>query len=80
VNMRERANTAIVTVIKGSVTAKQIEEEFTRLLSGVWRWTARKVADKKFIVRFPNQQMIKDWEKFNLVKMRNANAKILIDI
>jgi hypothetical protein len=36
---KERANTAIVTVIKGSITAKQLEEEFTRILSGIWRWT-----------------------------------------
>jgi hypothetical protein len=80
VNVRERDNTTIVTMLKGSLTTKQIDDEFTRILSGVWRWIARKVADKKFIVRFPNQQMIKDWEKFNTVKLRSVNAKIHIDI
>jgi hypothetical protein len=28
-NVRERSNTTVVTVIKGSVTPKQIEDEFT---------------------------------------------------
>lgn len=46
-------NTAIITVVSGQVTAKQIEDEFTRILSGVWRWTARRVDDNKFLVRFP---------------------------
>jgi hypothetical protein len=32
---KERANTVIVTVLKGSITAKQLEEEFTRIQSGV---------------------------------------------
>jgi hypothetical protein len=41
VNARERANTAIITVLKGSVTAKQVEDEFTRILSKKWRWTTQ---------------------------------------
>jgi hypothetical protein len=32
---KERANIVIVTVLKGSITAKQLEEEFTRIQSGV---------------------------------------------
>jgi hypothetical protein len=76
---KERVNTAIVTVLKGSITAKQLEEEFTRILSGVWRWTARRVADNKFTVRFPNVQLIQEWAKFNPVKMRTVKAKIQIE-
>jgi hypothetical protein len=53
-NARERVNTAIVTVLKGEVTTKQVEDVFTRIQSGPWRWTARRVDDNKFIVRFPN--------------------------
>lgn len=33
--VKEKMNTALVTVVSGSVTAKQIEEEFTRILSRV---------------------------------------------
>jgi hypothetical protein len=79
VNVRYRANTTIVTIIKGLVTTKQLQDEFTRLLSSVWRWTARRVAGNKFTVRFPTSQLIKDWGRFNLVKMRTTNAKIQID-
>jgi hypothetical protein len=64
---------------QGPVATKQLEDEFTRILSGVWRWTIRRVADSKFTVRFPSSQLIKDWGRFNLVKMRTTNAKVQID-
>jgi hypothetical protein len=51
---RERVNTVIVKVLKGVVTAKMIEDEFTRILPRLWRWTARKIVDNQFTVRFPN--------------------------
>jgi hypothetical protein len=37
------------------------------------------VADYKFTVRFLNAQLIKEWEKFNHVKMRSVKAEIQID-
>jgi hypothetical protein len=49
------------------------------IFSGAWRWTTRRVTDNKFTVRFPRAQLIKDWERFNLVKMRTVKAKIQID-
>jgi hypothetical protein len=66
-------------VLKGDVSAKHVEAEFTRLLSRTWRWTARKVADNKFTVRFPSVQLIKDCGRFNPVKMKTVKAKIQID-
>jgi hypothetical protein len=65
VNSHERINTVVVTILKGDVTAKLIEDEFGRILSGVWRWTARKVVDNMYIVRFPNAQLIMEWNRFN---------------
>jgi hypothetical protein len=65
VNSHERINTVVVTILKGDVTAKLIEDEFARILSGVWRWTARKVVDNMYIVRFPNAQLIMEWNRFN---------------
>jgi hypothetical protein len=78
-NAKERVDTTIVSVLKGNVTTKQIEDEFTRILAGPWRWTARCVADNKFTVWFPNAQLIQEWSKFNPVKMRILKAKIHID-
>jgi hypothetical protein len=60
IHVRDRATTAVVTVIKGVVTSRQIEEEFTRILPKNWRWTARRVADNMFTARFPNALTIKD--------------------
>jgi hypothetical protein len=68
-----------VTVLKGVVTAMQVEEEFTRILPNTWRWTTRRVADNMFTVRFPNAQTIKDWEIFNPISLRNVKAKIKVD-
>jgi hypothetical protein len=58
--VRERATIAIVTILKGVMTTRQVEEEFTRLLPKAWRWTARCVADNMFTVRFLNAQTIKE--------------------
>jgi hypothetical protein len=73
-NVREISNTIVVTMIKG-----RIEDKFTRILLGVWRWTARRMTDQQFTVRFPNAQLINDWGRFNPIKMRSTKAKIQID-
>jgi hypothetical protein len=57
-----------------------LEEEFTMILSGSWRWSARRMADNKYTVRFPDVQLIKEWGKFNPVQMRTVKTKILIDM
>ncbi|TVU05367.1 hypothetical protein EJB05_48526, partial [Eragrostis curvula] len=78
--LKERSNTAIVTVVSGEVTARQLELEFKSILSGnVWRWTARPAGPNKFTVRFPNSQLIKDWGHFKPLGMRTTNAQIAID-
>jgi hypothetical protein len=57
-NARERVNTTLVTMVKGSISAKQLEDEFGRILPEGWRWTTRKVVDNMFTVRFPNAFLI----------------------
>jgi hypothetical protein len=78
-NARERVNTTIVTLLKGDVSAKQVEEEFTRIMSKQYRWTARKVADNKFTVRFPNALLIQEWSCFNPISMRNVKVKLQVE-
>jgi hypothetical protein len=68
----------VVNVLKGVVTSKQIEDEFTRIYPSGWRWTARKVVDNTFTVRFPNNQLIEEWSCFNPFSMRSVKAKINI--
>jgi hypothetical protein len=68
----------VVKVVKGVVTSKQVEDEFTRIFLSGWRWTARKVADNTFTVRFPNRQLIGEWSCFNPISMRSVKAKLHI--
>jgi hypothetical protein len=53
-------------------------EEFTRIYPKKWRWTARRLANNMFHVRFPNAQMISEWECFNPINMRNVKAKVKV--
>jgi hypothetical protein len=75
-NARERVNTTVVTVVKDTITAEQLEDEFGRILPEGWRWTSRKVADNMFTVRFPNALLIQEWACFNPIKMRSVKAKV----
>jgi hypothetical protein len=77
-NARERINTAMVTVVKGIISAKHLEDEFSRIYSDGWRWMMRKVADNIYIVRFPNALMIQEWAYFNPIKMKSVKAKVQI--
>jgi hypothetical protein len=78
-NARERVSTAIIIVLKGEITSKQLEDEFTRIMPKQWRWTARKVADNMFTARFPNATLIQEWGCFNPISLRSVKAKIKID-
>ncbi|CAL4921903.1 unnamed protein product [Urochloa decumbens] len=76
---RDKANTAIITVIRGELTAKQIEQEFKSIInSSRWKWVAKRVADNKFTMKFPTVKMIQDYSKFNL-GMRSVDAQIKVE-
>lgn len=56
---REKSSTAIITVSRGDLTSKQLENEFKSVVSSEhWKWSARKIADNKFTMRFPNAKMV----------------------
>ena len=49
------ASCALITILKGTITARQLEEEF-RAQAGpqsTWRWFAKKVAENVYQIRFP---------------------------
>lgn len=77
--MREKASTAITTVINGTLTAKQIELEFRRVVGAdMWKWTARPMAENKFTMRFPSTKMVSDYSQFKL-GMKNSDEQMLIE-
>jgi len=52
---KDMANCALITILKGPVTARQLEEEF-RAQAGpqsTWRWFAKNVAENVYQIRFP---------------------------
>ena len=77
--LKEKASTAIITVLNGEISAKQIDMEFTNVLSpDYWRWNARQVADNKFTMRFPTAKMVQDYSNFRLGTKR-GNVQMMIE-
>jgi hypothetical protein len=78
--IKEKASTTIVSVVQGLVGEKQIEQEFMNMVGkSVWRWSARKVGENKFLMSFPDPKMISDLGYFRPLGMRTTNAQITID-
>ena len=68
------ANCALITILKGSVTARQLEEEF-RAQAGpqsTWRWFAKKVAENVYQIRFPTAKKVEDLSFFTGMHMRTV--------
>lgn len=64
----------------GAATPKEIEMEFTNIIgSDLWRWHARAIADDKYVMRFPNVKLLKDWSYFKTLTMRMVEAQIKIE-
>lgn len=52
---REKDSTAIISVINGHATSKQIEQEFMGLVgASTLRWTARQLSEGRFVMIFPS--------------------------
>ncbi|RLN12752.1 hypothetical protein C2845_PM09G07180 [Panicum miliaceum] len=76
---KEKASVALITVINGELTARQIEMEFQNVLSNEhWRWSAKKIADNKFAMRFPSAKMILDYSTFRM-GMKNCETQMIIE-
>ncbi|RLM73960.1 hypothetical protein C2845_PM15G05560 [Panicum miliaceum] len=77
------ANCALITITRGSVTGKQLENEF-RAQAGpnsTWRWFAKKVADNKFQLRFPTAKKVEDLSFFPGMEMRTVpDVSFRVDI
>ncbi|CAN6332099.1 unnamed protein product [Urochloa humidicola] len=77
---RDKASTAIITVSEGVATARDIEAEFRNTVdSSVWRWAARKIADNKFTMRFPDTKMVQVYSSFKSLGLRATNAQIVVE-
>jgi hypothetical protein len=76
----EKASTAIITVIEGEVTAKHIESEFSNIVDkNVWKRSARKIANNKFSLRFPDARMVQVYKNFKSMALKVVNAQIVVE-
>ncbi|CAL4964223.1 unnamed protein product [Urochloa decumbens] len=80
---KEKASTAIISVVSGSVTAKQIENEFRNQTCNdtrcdTWMWNAKQISENKFSMRFPNARMVQDWRCTRPQSMRTAEAQFVV--
>lgn len=67
---------ALIEVVKGEATARQIEGEF-RTLAGegsTWRWYTKRIGEKKFQMSFPNVQTLATTSHFREMKLRSMEA------
>lgn len=74
---RDKECTAIITITAGKATSKDVEKQFVNTQgTETWRWTTRPIGENKFIMRFPNAKMIKEWNFFPFIAMRFVDAQM----
>jgi hypothetical protein len=77
---RERARTAIITVIEVELNAKQIDGVQKHIeWRPYWRWSAKQIVENKYIMRFPTAKLVQDFSRFNL-GIKNVNAQIMVEL
>ncbi|WVZ79775.1 hypothetical protein U9M48_027315 [Paspalum notatum var. saurae] len=76
----DKSRIAVISVVSGSVTSKQIEVELmNKFGKTIWQWKARPVGEGKFLMKFPNENMITDVGYFRPLGMRTVDAQIIVD-
>jgi hypothetical protein len=78
--LKEKASTAVITVIKCEVTAKHIENESRSAVDkNIWKWSDRKIANNKFAMRFSDAKMVHVYNNFNFLGMKAVDAWIVVE-
>ena len=54
--LKDRATCVVIKIIDGEATGSQIEKDIEAYLGGDWRCTARAIAPKTFLMRFPTDR------------------------
>jgi hypothetical protein len=71
---KEIANLVIITIKEGEVTAREVEGEFKAQAGqeSTWRWYAKKIANKRFQMKFPTAKKVDDLSFFTGMEMRTV--------
>lgn len=77
---KEKTNHVVITVIEGSASVKDIEEEFNGFFKKPkWRCTARPVGPNQFTMRFPNADEVERAVYYGQhMKMRTTDVVLRI--
>ena len=77
--IKDMSTTALITITAGQANARDMENEF-KLKAGptsTWRWFAKRIAEVKYQMRFPNTQTIDDLAHFTEVRMRSKPEVVI---
>ena len=68
---REATNCALIRIIKGNVTARQLENEFKAQAGpqSTWRWFAKNVSENSFQMKFPTAKKVEELSFFTAMQM-----------
>ena len=71
---KDMANCALITITKGEVISKQIENEFKAQAGpqSTWRWFAKKIAENVYQLRFPTAKKVEELSFFSGMQMRTV--------
>jgi hypothetical protein len=69
----------VVEVLEGDISANQLEKEFTQWAGNScnWRWYAKPMSAKKFLMRFPSARDIDAWIHFGRTNLRTIQNVVL---
>ena len=77
---REKDNTTIISVVSEQAFCKQIEQEFMGLVdTSTWRWNARQLSKGRFVMRFPNAPMLREWSRVKALAMNEVDAFMKVE-
>lgn len=77
---KEKECIGVINIIQGHASGKQIEQQFMYLVgSNSWKWNARQIGDNRFVMRFPNAGMVRDWSKCKALVMNDVDALMKVE-
>ncbi|TVU15095.1 hypothetical protein EJB05_38597, partial [Eragrostis curvula] len=77
--VKDMASCAVIQVLEGELTPRQIENEF-KILAGPssnWRWYAKKIGENHFQMRFPTAKKVEELSHFTEMRLRTVPTALI---
>jgi hypothetical protein len=69
-------NVGIVVVKEGDISANELENNFNEMWKVNWFWQIRKLDAKKFLVRFPPSNKIKELVEYPSINLKKKGVVV----